>query len=167
MCRVYQSKLAVVLSNWLTQGMVCMLPGELIVKCGLELIYFAVFVWMALLLAIPWSYAVPPELFVAHTANWITNGHFFNLMRFCRPRFVDRRHFLAYPLRMRGRMRDKQSISAVALFGSLSRRQYSGYSDLDVRIVARDGLWNQLNVGLLVWRERLIALVERYPLEIL
>ena len=143
-----------------------MLPAELIVKVGLGIAFAACLFFFARALGTPWQCALLVALLLGHTTNWLLNGHFFSLMRFVRPHYVEHRQFLAFPAEMRDRLAGKKSISAVALFGSLSRNEYTGYSDLDVRVVTKEGMLNHIGTSLLIVRERCLAFFQRFPIDI-
>jgi predicted nucleotidyltransferase len=104
--------------------------------------------------------------FIAHTLNWLFNGHFFNLIRYFGLGKQNYEWFIAYPNKIRTRLLGKKSISAVALYGSLSRGSASQSSDLDVRIIACPGTMNALSVSFFVFRERMIAFFSKYPIDI-
>jgi len=163
---LYQSKFGILVSNWLNQGMTYMLVEELFVKLCFE---FVIFVFIFSVCSIAGVSVLTSSLIsclVAHTLNWLLNGHFFNLIRYFGFGKKNYEWFITYPNKIRGRLVGKRCVSGVALYGSLSRGLFSENSDLDVRVIARRGIVNAVASSLLVLRERLCAFFARYPIDI-
>lgn len=164
--RIYQSRTAVILSNWLFQGTRIMLPVERSLKLLLEGIYCALCFLLFSFLGLREPFLLIVVVLVAHTMNWLTNGHFFVLMRYCYVRKIDYERFLAFPKAMSHRLLGCTVVIGVVAFGSLSRGSIHACSDLDVRIITHDALTHQWGGALLVWRERILAFLKGYPLDI-
>ena len=112
-----------------------------------------------------WTSA-PLALFLAHTLNWLFNGHLFVLGRYIGFTNNEPRSFIEYPGRIRNRLMHKSSIDAIAFFGSLSREGFSPTSDLDMRVIPRKGVWNAFVACFWTFVERATALLNKYPLDV-
>ncbi len=166
LARIFQSRMAVILSNWLFQGMRMMLPVERSLKLIQEALYAVVCLLLFSLLGLRGSFLMIAAGMAAHTLNWLTNGHFFVLMRYCYAREMGYERFLAFPTLMAHRLSSQPVVLGVLAFGSLSRESAHASSDLDVRIITDDTLSHQWIGALLVWRERALAILQGYPLDI-
>ena len=67
---------------------------------------------------------------------------------------------------MTDRLRRDNSIIGIALYGSISRRQWHNRSDLDMRLLRASGFLNALRANLVMMRERIIAFLQRQPTDI-
>ena len=108
------------------------------------------------------------SLFVVHTLNWVLNGNWWAGLLFTFPHLRNRgdRATCDYLNRMAGRLQRTRSISGVMVFGNVSRGQWHERSDLDVRLLRRQGVWNAMAGVLALTQERWIALWARQPLDI-
>jgi len=105
---------------------------------------------------------------VTHTFNWVLNGNWWAGMLFTFPGLRNPGEYATrdYLHKMATRLKTDRAISGVMLFGSISRGQWHGRSDLDVRLLRRPG-WRHGVAGVLVLaRERLIGFFARQPLDI-
>jgi predicted nucleotidyltransferase len=163
---LYQSKWGVLLSNWLNQGMTYMLLEELFLKLLLDATFFILTYYVLFFFGFSNIVCLLTSPFLAHTINWLLNGHFFNLIRYFGLGRQDYDWFIAYPNEIRTRLLGKRSISGVALYGSLSRGSFSKTSDLDVRVIARPGVMNAFFTSWFVFEERSFAFFSKYPIDI-
>ena len=63
------------------------------------------------------------------------------------------------------RVAGRKSVSACAVYGSMSRGQFHSHSDVDVRYIRRSGFANALSATAFASQERLLALIHRIPLD--
>ena len=161
-----ESKVGVLLSNWCFQGMLYMEPAEVFFKVLLECFFWglaaAILSRTGLRPVIVWCLA----LIIAHTANWLFNGHLFVLGRYLGFTHTRPEKFIAYPLGIKARLETKKSVAAAAMFGSLSRDNFSTTSDLDMRIIYRRGVANSLVACFWGFMERFRALLNSFPLDV-
>lgn len=162
---VLQLRPGVIASNWVFQGMRYMNVYENMLKLALDivlvlafLVVFAERVSAAGLIA---------AFVVAHTLNWIFNGHIFVLMRYVHPVPKTASDFDDYVQALSRRAsRAGDYIDGVAIFGSYCRAQLHKFSDLDVRIIVGDGPVAGVAGSLFCLRERFVAFFRVFPLDI-
>jgi predicted nucleotidyltransferase len=163
-------KLLITCSNWLHQGFTYMNWFERALKIALEAVFFLAFLaTYGYISTRGLALGVAPLLaafMVAHTLNWLLNGHFFTLLKLLELQETPLHRFSAYVDSLKERARNNPSISWVACYGSLSRGELNEMSDLDVRVVQKPGLWNGLRVAGFVLGERTRAFFRRFPLDI-
>lgn len=161
-----ETKFGIVLSNWIFQGILYMEVPEKIFKIFFELVLFCL-IFILLHHASESIIAVLLiSLSIAHTANWLLNGHFFVLGRYLGITHTSPQRFIEYPERIKRRLISKKSIEAVAFFGSLSRGTFSSTSDLDIRIIRRKGILNSFLACFWGFTERSRSLFCKYPLDL-
>lgn len=162
--KMFQSRLGVLASNWLFQGMRYMNAYEL----GLKIFINAALI--ALLYKIlKYSSLANPLIFsaiIAHTANWLLNGHFFALMRYIRPVTTPAQDFDDFLQKLISQIADSRHIIGVAVYGSYCRGELHQHSDLDVRIISDTGLKSGLVGALFCSQQRLRAFISAFPLDI-
>jgi predicted nucleotidyltransferase len=163
---LYRSAPGVVLKHWLAQGMRYMGWAEVVAKLLLEALFFLCFLIALRAAGIALVSSMVFAVFLAHTANCLVNGHCVALLRYFGVAVRTKDELLAYPAQIRDRLARRKSVIAVALFGSASRGRVTETSDIDVRVVARDGCLPGLAAAFLVVRERFLALINRFPIDI-
>ena len=162
--QLLKTRVGVILSNWLFQGMRYMNAYELLVKLGFTGIF--AFAYLALpCVILDWQNALFAIL-VAHTANWVLNGHLFVLMRYVYPVPKSERDFEDYLGHLRLRAKKAPYVEAAAIYGSYCRGQLHQYSDLDVRVIVSKGIVCGFLGALFCVRERFLALLATFPLDI-
>lgn len=67
---------------------------------------------------------------------------------------------------MAERLKNIEAVSGIMIFGSVSRKQWHERSDLDMRLLRRKGFWNGIIANIILFREKVIALFYRQPLDI-
>lgn len=67
---------------------------------------------------------------------------------------------------MQKRLNNSESISGGMIYGSLSRNKWQKKSDLDIRFLRKPGLVNGFTGYIFVFKERLIALKNKQPLDV-
>lgn len=156
---------AIIFSNWLFQGILYMDETEKLFKILLDLLLmFSLYFGFASYLASVPSLAV--SVLLAHTINWIFNGQIFVLFKNLKLIRTELEHFRTYTNNLKTRMAREKSILCAAAFGSLSRGELKGSSDLDVRVVRRPGVINGIRACTFVFLERSRAFFSRFPLDI-
>jgi hypothetical protein len=131
--RFLVSPLGVVLSNWIFQGFRYMNAYERTVKILIDVIIILTIVFLT-----GWqtSYqTIIVAFLVAHTINWLANGHFVTLLRYVRPIPRTRQQFEDYVTGLGEDVAERSFIKGVALYGSYCRGSWHPNSDLDVRII--------------------------------
>lgn len=164
--KVLQSKVGVVISNWIFQGMRQMNIYEICLKVSLDIVLVIIFSYLlidwlpSLLSTIVFSFLL------AHTLNWIFNGHIYVLWRYVRPVPTSKEKFVKFVQEMTHRGSDRASLDGIAIFGSYCRGKLHQYSDLDVRFVVKDVVLNGIFGAAYCLFERFIAFFKRFPLDI-
>ena len=153
--------------NWVFQGVVLSHWSEIIFRAFLELLLFLV-VWLVFygLLGLPssWLFA----FLLAHTLMWIFNGHFWALHIGQKKRLVsnDPKRIIDYLYGLENRLRKADAINGCILFGSLTYGQFHEFSDLDIVITKKSGLFNSVRAYFIGVMERALAFVSKIPIEL-
>jgi hypothetical protein len=161
---LYQSKIGVLASNWLLQGMRAMSPYEVALKLLLDLLLTGLLV--ALSGQSVSTLLVLFALTVAHTLNWIFNGHFFVLLRYIRPVPQQPGDFERFIQAMARRAKARPHLDGISIYGSYCRGSLHEFSDLDVRFIVQPGFGSGVWGALYCLSERWRALFARFPLDI-
>jgi len=151
------------LSSFIFQGFLYMDKSERIFKIMITLIVFIV---LLLILRPSDAGFIILLLFLAHMFNWLFNGQIFVLLKNLKLISTDKKKFICYIENMQKRIPQNESIVAVAVYGSLSRENIKHTSDLDVRVIRKQGLSNALNSSFFVMFERTKAFFKMFPLDI-
>jgi len=160
----------IIAKYWLLQGALYMNWVERLHRWGLELLIFlAIYALIGGLAA--GNGRLAAALLAAHTLNAIINGHLFAMLThdlFWFSRYRNRADFLRYMETMRGRLQAQAPpyVSGGVFFGSIARGVFRTSSDLDIRFIPADGLWNALRAAHLVFGERFRALLAGFPIDI-
>lgn len=155
---------------WLVQGTLYMNWIERLHRWTIEFLlflgtYFVISAFIRYPANALWS------VFVAHTLSALLNGHIFALFAhdlFWFSFYKDRKSFIYYIENIRGRLQRKNPscVCDVLIFGSLVRGNFKASSDLDIRYIANDGIWNALCTASWVFFERVHALLAGFPIDI-
>lgn len=156
--------LALTISSWLFQGILYMDKTERIFKICIDVILFVIFSILLKHINVPLNFIL--AFFIAHTINWILNGHIYVLFKNLELVNTRKIEFENYLDSLEQKAINESSIICVVLFGSLSRDELDEMSDLDVRIVRRSGVVNGIRSSFFVMRERLESFFKRFPLDI-
>lgn len=161
----FLSILLVIGINWTFQSILYMDKSEKIFKILIDLVLIIIIsillsnltnLYVALLLSV----------FIAHTINWIVNGHIFALFKTFGLVKTEPEKFIQYINYLKYKSSNENSVIFVATFGSLSRDELNENSDLDIRIVRKKGLINGINACLFTMIERSNAFFNKFPLDI-
>jgi len=161
---VLRTRFGVAAANWVFQGMRYMNGYETSLKLALDALLAAVVLWMT-----PGQTSAARVIFavlLAHSVNWLVNGHFFVLMRYVRPFPKPVAAFGIYAESLRQRAEQCARLDAVAIYGSYCRGELHEHSDLDVRVFVGEGIFNGTIGALFCLKERCFALFARFPLDI-
>lgn len=163
---LFKFKLFIIISNWAFQGMLYADKTERSFRLLLDAI-------MILLLSVIFTNVISNtyvvlvlSFFVAHTINWIFNGQLFVLARYMgiKPNKQDK--FIGYAKELGFRARREKSILFVAVYGSMSRKELNATSDLDIRIIRKEGFLNGVKACSFGFLERLRAFFHKFPLDL-
>jgi GTPase SAR1 family protein/predicted nucleotidyltransferase len=160
--RLLLMKLSVILAvNWVFQGTLIMVNSERLFRVILEgtvaLASFALMFNYVPLLA-----NVPLSLVLAHTINWLFNGNFWEIQKFSGRKFDSNKVF---KLLRDLEKKEHPHVTSIAAFGSLSRGEYRDSSDLDLRVIRKNGLVNWIRTNLFVLKLRAISFVKKIPID--
>ena len=151
-------------SNWVFQGMRYMNAYEVALKLVLDVLLAAML--LVLLFAAATPVAIVVAFILAHTLNWIFNGHFFVLMRYVSPVPKTEQQFEDYVDDLRTDVARKSYIHGVAIYGSYCRGTLHKFSDLDVRVMAEPGSLSAVLASVYCFRLRFLAFFKTFPLDI-
>lgn len=159
------NRLGVLSSHWLFQSMLYMDRTERVFKLGLDL----VLILILYRLFRPWMRIIPAlsvASFIAHTLNFLFNGHIWGSLKHFGGITQTAAEFNAEVERLRRRVEAEPSIVYAAAYGSLARDEWSPTSDLDVRLIRATGLQNGWRASLFTMQERSRAFIKGFPLDI-
>jgi len=152
-------------SHWTFQGFFCMEWSErwfkLAIDAGISLP--AVFL---LRLILPWPVALLVSFLIAHTLNFLFNAHLWGVLKHYGFASLPREDFYRYVSGFLARADREPAITGLKVYGSLSRRAWTPFSDLDARIVHAPGARNICRAGWFLLKERSRALLSRFPVDL-
>jgi len=156
-------------SNWTFQGILYMDRSECLFKLIVDAFFFILNL-VALLLFFP-NLNIIIKIIIAfigsHTINWIINGQLFVVLKNLKKSITSYSCFIEYAQKLEIRGQNNNSISAIIIYGSLSKKKLTIFSDLDVRVLRRNGLRNTIIANIFVMKERTRAFYHKFPLDIL
>lgn len=163
--KILKTRLAVIASNWVFQGMRYMNIYEISLKLLLDIVF------MYVLVAfypgnLQFLYILLLAFIIAHTINWVINGHIFVLMRYVAPVPKTKKHFDDFIGKMKVSAVRWKSVDGIAIYGSYCRGDLHKFSDLDVRVIAKPGRINAISGSVFCFYQRLIAFFAVFPLDI-
>lgn len=152
--------------NWTFQSILYMGWWERAFKILLELIFF-VFAFILVFIFINNTFLnVFFALIIAHTLNWILNGHVFGLLKNFNMIITTQSEIEDFIKSFTKRCASNHSISSAAIFGSFSEENFDETSDLDIRIVKKEGAVNSFKACFYVFKERFKAFFNKFPIDI-
>ena len=162
---ILKLRVAVIAANWLFQGMRYMNHYEIALKLVLDLLLMTVVTQLflselSLLPALLYSFVI------AHTINWVINGHIFVLLRYVAPVPKTEAQFEHFIEKMKDSALSWSGIDGVAIYGSYCRGTLHKYSDLDVRVVTDPGAMAAISGSFFCFYQRLIAFFYLFPLDV-
>lgn len=152
--------LIIISGNWLFQGMKNMDKYELSLKLLIDLII--VFFIKTQFNHLNFYYS----FFIAHSINWILNGHFFTLSRYVYPFPKKKDDFEKFIKIIKNCTKNLSFIDEVLIFGSYCRNEINELSDLDIRIIVKDRPLNGIAGAIVCFLLRFLALLLTFPLDI-
>ncbi|HRQ42061.1 MAG TPA: hypothetical protein PLD25_29425 [Chloroflexota bacterium] len=150
--------------HWTFQSLFYMDRTERRFKLVLDVALTLLF-WLLFQLWLPWFAAILPAFFVAHTLNFLLNGHLWGALKHYG--YVENSYdeFSSYAAHLADRVKANHSIVYAAIYGSCVREEWCSTSDLDVRIIRNKGFGNGLKACWYCTTERSRALLFGFPLD--
>lgn len=165
-----QPKLLNIPRNWFHQGITYMDRTEMVFRIVSE--FCATLVLWLIFSRFGKSFYQNAIMFImagaiVHTLCWVLISNFWAGILFTFPRLNNPGEAATceYLNRMGERLRKSNSISAVAVFGSVSRGQWHDRSDIDLRLLRRPGVINGIMAVFVTMRERMLACLARQPID--
>jgi len=156
--------------NWLHQAITYMDKGEMIVRIVVECLEtLACFCLIRYLTNADVSiHIIMLSWLFIHTFNWISNGNIWALLIFTFPHLRNRgeKETCKYLNEFARRLGHSESITGICLYGSISRNVWHERSDIDIRILRKEGLYNLIIAVLLTMKERWLAMIHQQPLDL-
>ena len=167
---LFRYKVVIVLGNWMNQGFLYSDRTEKAFRVVLDLI-FALPWYLLLMNFLGSGRSAIIALALAHTLNWIFNGQIFAMYRFVStdPSAFKGNTFesnLVYLRGLKGRIETQGCILCADLYGSMVRERFNNRSDVDVRIVRKDGFINGVMACCFGFNERRRAFLRKIPLDL-
>jgi len=161
---LFQNKISLIVINWLFQGMRDMDTADLTGKIIFDILIFILILFFTDSSGV---YRVSIALILAHTLNWLINAHFWVFGRFLGITSTSTDRFYPYIKNVVNRINKDNSIPAVIVIGSISRKQkFKLTSDVDIMFIRGKGFKNAVKAVLVTMRERAIAFLGRFPLHL-
>jgi hypothetical protein len=162
------SRWILVVSNWISQGILHADTTERAYKILFSLFFSAVF--FVLLLSLrhhPVGRALVEGILAGHTLNWVLNSNLCGVIvhRLFLSR-VDKEKAFAYLLSLSDRLSRREEVLYSTAHGSLSKGRFKPSSDIDVALVRKKGSANAMKALFFLVRERKTADFRGIPLEI-
>jgi len=164
-----ETEYIVIIKQWIHQGFTYLDKTEMFYRIIWELIpilfsfpilylTFQVNIYMSVLIS----------FLFGHTLNWIFNFNFWTCLCFTFPSLKNPGNdaTIKYLKGVQKRMQKADSIGGCMIYGSVSRAVWHIKSDLDMRILRQPGLINGFRAYLIVFKERIIAVWLKQPLDL-
>lgn len=161
------TKLIVMIKNWLHQGFTYLDRTERFYRVIWELIPFVLCLFSFSYISISLWTNIFLSFIISHTLNWIFNDNIWTCIQFTFPWAMNpgNEKTLLYLKDMKRRFANYECVTGVMIYGSLSRGVWHNKSDLDTRIMRKPGLFNGFKCYVLVHLERLRAFCYKQPLD--
>ena len=160
------SKVGVVCINWLFQGILGMDRTDRWFKLCFDGLVTGGLMALLWPLASFWI-AFFSSVFLAHTLNWLLNGHLFALGGYVGFTNTLADELWSYSAGIQYRTQGKTFLLGVLVFGSAVREEgVRVTSDMDMRFIRRSGFWNGVRAARFSMLERSRALIARFPLDL-
>jgi hypothetical protein len=165
--RLLQSCLAILLVNWIFQGMRGMQSKELSFRLVLELACVVAVGTMAWSLGVGTAASLLIGLLVGHTINFLFNGQFWVCARYCQSYQGTAQSVARATIDLAAELSALPWLLEVAFIGSRARSGLpSDRSDIDLRLVFPPGTTGWWKTNLLLMRLRTRALLRSVPLDL-
>ena len=152
-------------SSWIFQGVLYMDATERIFKIIFEILLLFINILIFVTFINP-LHSVIIGLISAHTLNWILNGQIPVALRNAGVISTTPLKIIEYSIYIKGKIVENPFIIYGAIIGSLSRDEIRTGSDLDIRVVRREGFISGIYSSIFVMKLRLEALFYLFPLDI-
>ena len=150
--------------HWIFQGLLYMDNTERIFKIGLDFIIGIPVFWVfSRHVGFPTSILI--AILIAHSINLLLNGQIWGVLKNFGKVVHLRDEFIEYTKGVLERCECEQSIKWAGVYGSISRKEWSCQSDLDIRLLREDGFLNGIRACAFLMCERTRALVNKFPLD--
>lgn len=163
---LFKFKIFIVLSNWTFQGMLYTDKTERSFRLLLDVVMMLTFYLIFIKLTSNVYIVLIFSFLVAHTFNWIFNGQLFVLGRYLGFKPHKDAEFPTYITKLKEKVEKTTYIQCVFICGSIVRGKLNNNSDLDVRILRKDGVINGLLACSFGLFERTNALFNLFPLDL-
>lgn len=159
-----QNKLSIILINWIFQGMLGMDGLDLMGKLFIDIFFTLIFAFLfGSSHIINWFFA----FIIAHSLNWLINTHFWNIGRFIGFTRTDTNRFYSYLNSIVTRFSKNKNLLGIIVIGAASRGGgVKETSDIDIYFISKKGLKNSINSLIFTWRERFLAFINKFPLDL-
>ncbi|MDZ7342470.1 MAG: nucleotidyltransferase domain-containing protein [candidate division KSB1 bacterium] len=160
------SKIGVMAINWVFQGILGADRTEQLFKLLLDLL-LTLLLTLGLIHVVTWPMAILIGAILAHTINWLFNGQFWVVGRFCGITHNPPEKIMAYLRSVQRRLAGNPSLLGIAVFGSLARGNAPRTnSDIDLRFIRRPGWKPALKANLIGLTEKTRAFLNGLPLHL-
>lgn len=153
-------------SHWLIQGMAYMDSTERMFKLALDAVLVLALTPLLLMVGLPAVAAAAVAFVLAHSLNFLFNGHLRGALKWHGIGGVSRARVEAELVQIARRLTSTPAIKEAFVFGSLSRGELHDGSDLDIRVIREPGLRAGLAACTAVLLERTRSLTSGVPLDI-
>jgi predicted nucleotidyltransferase len=159
----------VIIKQWIHQGFTYLDKTEMFYRIIWELVPFLIFFSTFYAFTESHIYMIVIISFLlGHTLNWIFNFNFWTCLCFTFPSLKNPGNdkTIKYLMKLQKRMLKEDCIGGCMIYGSLSRGVWHIKSDLDMRILRKPGFSNGFKAYLIVFKERIIAVWHKQPLDV-
>jgi thymidylate kinase/predicted nucleotidyltransferase len=163
-----KNKYVIIAINWTFQGMLIAVWSERLFRILLELTFAAVIYTPFLILTRSPVLGALISLLIAHTINYLFNScNPLGVLKFSGWTFsVEKNITFLQDVKPKVKGIFRNSVLAIALFGSISRGQFSETSDIDMRMVRNHGLLNYAVTNIFAFYLRSLAFLKKIPLDL-
>jgi len=166
LCDLMTSPAGVIAINWVFQGILGMDKTDRWFKIGFD-VFLALAIMLALTPFAPLWAAIVSALFLAHTLNWLLNGHFFVIGRFVGFTSTPVERIWSYTHGIAGRVQQCPALLGAMVYGAVARGEgVRTSSDVDMLIIRRPGIVNGFGAAWFTLRERARAFFAGFPLHL-
>lgn len=160
------SKFGIMAINWVFQGILGADRTEQIFKIMFDLILSLVLTLIFVQVGNLY-FALFFAVILAHTMNWLFNGQFWVVGRFCGITNNSREQIWNYLKAVNERINGKSSLLGAAIFGSMGRGHDPRYnSDIDLRLVRKKGIRHGFMANFAGFMEKARAFMAGIPLHL-
>jgi L-malate glycosyltransferase len=163
--RLLRHPLVALAAHWFFQSLFYMDRTERWFKLGLDA-GLTLIIGLILSFWLFWPAAWLIAFLLAHTLNFLLNGQLWGVLKHYDLINQSDEAFIKYAQAFKQRAEAESALQRLAIYGSVSHRQWSPSSDLDARLIRYPGLMNGLRACWFLTRERTRALLSRFPLDV-